>query len=192
MLKNEHRLPLLLGAAGLLLMARLVLMPLLAWQNDLADENGRLARQLAKAEQRIEMAPAMEARTAQLEALLSESEERLAQGEARSSLAQQRALETLFEEAELTLRSFNWALEETLDEGHGRLRAEANLAGSLPAFIGGAYALSARTPHTEIVSLDLRLNRREQQLTGRGLNGTIIFDVITDGAPRPAVGGAQE
>lgn len=192
MLRDEHRLPLLLGAAGLLLMARLVLMPLLAWQNDLADENGRLARQLAKAEQRIEMAPAMEARTAQLEALLSESEERLAQGEDRSSLTQQRALETLFEEAELTLRSFNWALQEILDEGHGRLRAEANLAGSLPAFIRGAYALSARTPHTEIINLDLRLNRREQQLTGRGLNGTIIFDVISDGAQGRAAGGARE
>jgi hypothetical protein len=167
-------------------------MPLLAWQNDLADENGRLARQLTKAEQRIAKAPAMEARRAQLEALLSESEERLAKGEARSSLAQQRALETLFDEAELTLRSFNWALEETLDEGHGRLRAEANLAGALPAFIRGAYALSARTPHTEIVSLDLRLDRREQRLTGRGLNGTIIFDVITDGPPEPATRGARD
>ena len=192
MLRDEHRLPLLLGAAGLLLLARLVLMPLLAWQNALAEENERLARQLAKAEQRIKAAPAMGARRAKLEALLTESEGRLAQGEARSSLAQQRALETLFDEAELILRSFNWALEETLNEGHGRLRAEANLAGSLPAFIRGAYALSARAPHTEIVSLDLRLNRREQQLTGRGLNGTIIFDVITDGAPGRAAGGARE
>lgn len=177
---SENRLPLLLGAAGLLLAARLLLVPLLGWQNALAEENGRLARQLAKAEQRIAEAPAMAARQEALAALVAESDAWLAQGEENATLAQQRALEQLFKDADLTLRSFNWALEDTLPEGHGRLRAEANLAGSLPSFLKGLYALSTRTPHTDVVSFDLRLNRREQQLTGRGLNGTVLLDVITD------------
>jgi hypothetical protein len=155
-------------------------MPLIAWQNELAAENQRLARQLVKAEQRIKDAPAMAERQAALEAILKKSESQLATGEDKTKLTQQQALEQLFKDADLTLRSFNWALEETLAEGHGRLRAEANLAGSLPSFLKGVHALATRTPHSDAVNIDLRLNRREQQLTGRGLNGTILIDVITD------------
>lgn len=180
MFSNENRLPFLLGAAGVLLFARLVLMPLIAWQNELAAENQRLARQLVKAEQRIKDAPAMAERQAALEAILKKSESQLATGEDKTKLTQQQALEQLFKDADLTLRSFNWALEETLPEGHGRLRAEANLAGSLPSFLKGVHALATRTPHSDAVNIDLRLNRREQQLTGRGLNGTILIDVISD------------
>lgn len=182
MLSDDKQLPLLLGAAGALLFARIVLLPLLNWQNDLAAENQRLTKQLVKAELRITNTPDMVKRQATIAEILNSSEASLARGENRSKLTQQQALEQLFKDAKLTLRSFNWALEETLPEGHGRLRAEANLAGSLPSFLQGFYALATRIPHTNTINIDLRVNRREQQLTGRGLNGTILIDVITKDA----------
>lgn len=179
MLSNERRLRLLLIASGALLVTRLILMPLIGWQNDLAAENQRLGRQLAKAELRIADAPAMIERQYALKAIIKNSEGQLANGEDKTKLMQQRGLEQLFKDVDLTLRSFNWILAEMLPEGHGRLRAEANLAGSLTSFIKGTHALSTRTPHTEVVSIDLRLNQREQQMTGRGLIGTILIDVVT-------------
>lgn len=178
MLRDEQRFPILLGAAGALIIARIVVMPLVTWQNELAQENKGLARQLAKAEQRIIGLPTMATRQAALRALLERSDAQLARAEENMLLEQQRSLERIFEEAKLTLSSFNWTLEDEFPEGHRRLRAEAGLSGSLLSFVKGVHALTTRTPHTDIVNFNLRLNQRDQRLSGRALNGTVLIDII--------------
>ena len=178
--KNEKRLQIPLTTAGALISIRLVIMPLIGWQNDQAAQNNRLARQLTKADRLIADTPAMAAQREAIEAVLNNTNYMLDRRGESTELTQQQAIEKLFENADLTLRSFNWILRDALPQGHERLRAEVNLAGSLENFIKGVHALTTRSPHTNAVKIDLKINRREQQLTGRGLNGTILIEVLVD------------
>lgn len=176
---GQNRTKLLLAITGLLVALNFFLIPIIEWQNKLVQKNKILKAQVYKMNERIIAAPELEEKNSIAQYLLEESSIHLASSQEGTSLTQQRELETLFEESNLTLRSFNWLLNEPLPEGHGRLRAEANVAGSIKDFLEATFRIRTRTPYTRIIDMNLRVSRKEQQLTGRGLNGAIIMEIYT-------------
>lgn len=178
----QNRTKLLLLITGLLIALNFLLIPLIEWQNKLIEKNKNLKAQISKMNERIVAAPRLQEKNTVTEYLLEESSIHLASSQEETSLTQQRELETLFKESNLTLRSFNWLLNEPLPEGHGRLRAEANVAGSIKDFLNATFRIKTRIPYTKIIDMNLRVSRKEQQLTGRGLNGAIIMEIYTIGS----------
>jgi hypothetical protein len=172
---GNRRLLILTMIAGILILVRGVLTPIIEFQNGRIEIIQSLTLQLEKGRQRIASSPEIEKYLAKIEPALLTARNEIFLGESAELVKEQQEIEQLFERHDMVIKSFQWSAERLLPNGLVTVNAQLTLEGNFYDFLELTLAIARRQPFTNLK--DLRL-RNVYKKGSQNLDGTVTMEII--------------
>lgn len=170
---------LLLILTGLLL-AKFVIVPVLAWQDNIILENKNIQKRLNKAKSLLSNNEQLVAQSNELNETVSNLEKAVfkATPEAEFKLAQQKKLESIVKKNNLKLMNFGWQIISTDEDLNiKRFQIQLSLNGNTTDIIRFMAELEALEQHVDFSDFNIAPKKRGGGALGKVRNARLVFGI---------------